>query len=165
MLDILFYIALLSNKTLVLFGLDFRAGNSKFQRPKVPARSAILKPLRAKDEANIPRHQCPVVLKKKWSNRKAIVARYISGFISSMGLGSLSTLLKKSFLHPICILFFDSGAEKWNEKKKRCKPRRYSSHHHKKKFRRSVVAWYSTSIRLHPLFKSSSSSSLQSFPL
>ena len=39
MLNILFYIALLSSKILVLFGLDFRAGNSKFQRPKVPARS------------------------------------------------------------------------------------------------------------------------------
>ena len=40
MLNILFYIALLSSKILVLFGLDFRAGNSKYQRPKVPARSA-----------------------------------------------------------------------------------------------------------------------------
>ena len=39
-LDILFYIALLSNKILVLFGLDFRAGNSKFQRPNIPAHSA-----------------------------------------------------------------------------------------------------------------------------
>ena len=39
MLNILFYIALLSSKILVLFGLDFRAGNSKFQRPKIPARS------------------------------------------------------------------------------------------------------------------------------
>ena len=41
MLNILFYIALLSSKILVLFGLDFRAGNSKFQRPKIPARSAL----------------------------------------------------------------------------------------------------------------------------
>ena len=41
-LDILFYIALLSNKILVLLGLDFREGNSKFQRPKIPARSVIL---------------------------------------------------------------------------------------------------------------------------
>ena len=41
-LDILFYIALLSNKILVLFGLDFRAGNSKFQRPKIPAHSDTL---------------------------------------------------------------------------------------------------------------------------
>jgi len=39
MLNILFYIALLSSKILVLFGLHFRAGNSKFQRPKIPARS------------------------------------------------------------------------------------------------------------------------------
>ena len=39
MLNILFYIALLSSKILVLFGLDFRAGNSKFQRPKIPAHS------------------------------------------------------------------------------------------------------------------------------
>ena len=50
MLDILFYIALLSSKILVLFGLDFRAGNSKFQRPKVPARSvgvhSVLRPVR-----------------------------------------------------------------------------------------------------------------------
>ena len=42
-LDILFYIALLSNKILVLLGLDFRAGNSKFQRPKIPARSGLMK--------------------------------------------------------------------------------------------------------------------------
>ena len=41
MLNILFYIALLSSKILVLFGLDFRAGNSKFQRPKIPARSVV----------------------------------------------------------------------------------------------------------------------------
>ena len=40
MLRILFYIALLSSKILVLFGLDSRAGNSKFERPKIPARSA-----------------------------------------------------------------------------------------------------------------------------
>ena len=42
-LDILFYIALLSNKILVLFGLDFRAGNSKFHRQKIPARSDPVK--------------------------------------------------------------------------------------------------------------------------
>ena len=41
MLNILFYIALLSSKILVLFGLDSRAGDSKFQRPKIPARSAF----------------------------------------------------------------------------------------------------------------------------
>ena len=41
MLDILFYIALLSSKILVLFGLDSRAGNSKFERLKIPARSAL----------------------------------------------------------------------------------------------------------------------------
>ena len=41
MLNILFYIALLSSKILVLFGLDFRAGNSKFQRPKIPAHSVM----------------------------------------------------------------------------------------------------------------------------
>ena len=39
MLNFLFYIPLLSSKILVLFGLDSRAGNSKFQRPKIPARS------------------------------------------------------------------------------------------------------------------------------
>ena len=41
MLKILFYIALLSSKILVLFGLDSRVGNSKFQRPKIPALSAL----------------------------------------------------------------------------------------------------------------------------
>ena len=42
MLNILFNIALLSSKILVLFGLDYRAGNSKFQRPKILALSVPL---------------------------------------------------------------------------------------------------------------------------